>query len=371
MIVETIVGLSAIYFLAKAQKPQAKTMVQSKAPALLDPPIASDLPLIKTAFTDVTLENMITPEVSFPKPATGIRTVEGDLIIEKDVIENRVAEKPPVGVVPTSNQLGFYRFFQTPEALAFAAKMRAIGFEDATVADSPKWSKFFFWLRFDEMPDVNNKLTGLSSSEQVRFLMNEAQTRNLLTDASFERLKKYMAPVKGSTTIVNQSVAEALAEYKRKATEQANMQLLQAKEQEALRVLERDRMLAAKAAAIRASMLGQYSSDLQTYRTGSWTAVRDLINKERRSALTPTAFERVSKESPIVGGATENLPNAIVMPDGYAFLPDNKRFAYFTSPDGTVYYATVVYAVPGRSSDPIIAGRVVSAAEYNNAKNFK
>ena len=130
-------------------------------------------------------------------------------------------------------------------------------------------------------------------------------------------------------------------------------------------------MLAAKAAAIRASMLGQYASDLQTYRTGSWTAVRDLINNERRSALTPSAFARVLKESPIVGGDTENLPNAIVMPDGYAFLPDGKRFTYFTSPDASIYYATEVYNVPGRSRDLIIAGRVVSADEYNNAKNIK
>lgn len=375
MIIETIVGLSTIYFLAKAQKPQAKAMVPYKVPARLDAPIVSDVPLVKTTFTDVTLENMIAPEVSFPKPATGVRTLEGDLIIEKDIIENKVAEKitekPPVNLPTGNGQLGFYRFFQTPEALAFAAKMKGIGFEDTSVADSPKWTKFFFWLRFDEMPDVNTKITGLSSSEQVRFLMNEAQSRNLLTDASFERLKKYMAPSKGSTTIINQSVAEALAEYKRKATEQANNQLLSAKEQEAQRVLERNKMLANRQAAIRASMLGKYAGDQQTYRTGPWTAVRDLINNERRFALTPTAFARVSKESPIVGGDTINLPNAIVMPDGYAFLPQGKRFAYFTSPDATTYYATVVYAISGRSGDPIIAGRVVSEAEYNNAKNSK
>jgi hypothetical protein len=74
------------------------------------------------------------------------------------------------------------------------------------------------------------------------------------------------------------------------------------------------------------------------------------------------------QETPIVGGSTTNLPNGLVMPEGYAFLPEGKRFAYFTNPEGTIYYATMVYAIPSRVGDPIIAGRVVSKDEYTKAK---
>lgn len=38
--------------------------------------------------------------------------------------------------------------------------------------------------------------------------------------------------------------------------------------------------------------------------------------------------------------------------------------------DQTIFYETVVYAILGRSIDPIIAGRVVSKAEYMAAKNL-
>jgi hypothetical protein len=340
MILETIVGLTAIYLLTRTQKPESKSIATSK--------------VLSDAFKALPLEQ--------------------SALNSSDIILSREIARPIEGRIPTipqENKDQYIKFFTTSAAKDFYRKMQTIGFDDTSEAALAKWSKFFFWLRFDEMPDVNNKLVGLSSSEQLRLLMNEAQSRNIFTDASFERLKKYMAPVKGSTTIVNQSMADALAEYKKKAAEQANKQLRQAQEQEVLRLSERDKMLADNKAAIKASMLGKYASELQTYRTGSWTAVRDIINNERRSALTPTAFARVLKQSPIVGGATENLPNAIVMPEGYAFLPDGKRFAYFTSPDASVYYATVVYNVPGRSRDPIIAGRVVSEAEYNNAKNLK
>jgi hypothetical protein len=393
MIVETIVGLSAIYLLAKAEKPQAKTMVKAKAPALSEAPAektmptsmaevieqakqapkVSDVPLVKTTFADVTLENMIAPEVSFPKPATGTRTLEGDLVIEKDVLDKKVAEKflkePPMHLMTNGNQLGFYRFFKTPEARAFAAKMQTIGF-GKTLADTDlnKWDKFFFWLRFDEMPDMNTAIEQYSSSERKQVLIQEAEARGLFTDAAFERLKAYLAPKKGSSTTITQSVADAKAEYQRQAEAQAAAQAAAAKAAEEKRVRDRDAMLAEQKASAQASTLAKYTQQLELLRKGSWEQVRDAIYTEWRSALTSSAFTRRMQETPIVGGSTTNLPNGLVMPEGYAFLPEGKRFAYFTNPEGTIYYATMVYAIPGRVGDPIIAGRVVSKEEYNKAK---
>lgn len=392
MIVETIVGLSAIYLLAKAQKPQAKTMVKAKAPALSEAPAektmptsmaevieqakqdpkVSDVPIIK-ATTEVTLDNMIAPEEAFPKPATGIRTTEGDLVIEKDVLDKKVAEKmviePPKDLMTNGTQLGFYRFFKSPEAHSFAAKMQSIGFgKSLHDVDLNKWDKFFFWLRFDEMPDLNTAFQGLSSSEQKRMLIQAAEERGLFTDAAFERLKAYMAPKKGSSTTITQSVADAKADYQRQAEAQAAAQAAAAQAAEEKRVRERDAMLAQQKADAQASTLAKYTKQLELLRTGSWEQVRDAIYTEWRSALTSSAFTRRLQETPIVGGPTTNLPNGIVMPDGYAFLPEGKQFAYFTNPEGTIYYATMVYAIPGRVGDPIIAGRVVSKEEYNKAK---
>lgn len=334
MILETIIGVSAIYLLAKAQKPKSKSIVPSKV----------SLDAIEVMPLDQTINN------------------SQNLIVPKE------EKKPTESIVPTigkQNEGAYIRFFTTSAAKEFYQKMQTIGFDDIS-----KWPKFFFWLRFNEMPDFNNKITGVSSSEQVRLLMNEARSRNLFNDDSFERLAKYMAPVKGSTTIINQSAAQALAEYKRRAIEQANRQIMQTQEQEALRVREREKILADKKLQNIANLLNINTNKAEIYRTGPWTSVRDLINQERRSALTPFAFDRVTKESPIVGGDTQNLPNVIVMPEGFAFLPQGKRFAYFTSPDATIFYETVVYAIPGRSIDPIIAGRVVSKGEYMAAKNL-
>ena len=378
--------------MAKAQKPQAKTMVKAKAPALSEAPAektmptsmaevieqakqapkASDVPVIR-ATTDVTLENMIAPEVSFPKPATGIRTSEGDLVIEKDVLDKKVAEKaallPPNDLMTNGNQVGYYRFFKTPEARAFAAKMQGIGF-GKTLADTDlnKWDKFFFWLRFDEMPDMNTAIQGYSSAEQKSALIEAAEARGLFTVSAFERLKAYLTPKVGSKTTITQTVADAKAEYQRQAEAQAAAQAAAAQAAEEKRVRERDAMLAQKKADAQASTLAKYTNQLQLLRTGSWEQVRDAIYTEWRSALTSSAFTRRLQETPIVGGPTTNLPNGLVMPDGYAFLPEGKQFAYFTNPEGTIYYATMVYAIPGRVGDPIIAGRIVSKDEYNKAK---
>lgn len=339
MILETIIGVSAIYLFAKAQKPKSKSIVPSKV----------SLDAIEVMPLDQTINN------------------SQNLIVPKE------EKKPTESIVPTigkKNEGAYIQFFTTPAAKEFYQKMQTIGFNDSRESALYKWPKFFFWLRFNEMPDVNNKITGVSSSEQVRLLMNEARSRNLFNDDSFERLAKYMAPVKGSTTIINQSAAQALAEYKRKAIEQANRQIMQTQGKEALRLREREKILADKKLQNIANLLNSNTNKAEIYRTGPWTSVRDLINQERRSALTPSAFARVTKESPIVGGDTQNLPNAIVMPEGFVFLPQGKRFAYFTSPDATIFYETVVYVIPGRSIDPIIAGRVVSKAEYMAAKNL-
>jgi hypothetical protein len=393
MIVETIVGLSAIYFLAKAQKPQAKTMVKAKALALSEAPAdktmptsmqelieqakqtpkVSDVPLVKATFADVTLENMIAPEVSFPKPATGIRTLEGDLVIDKDVLEKKVGVKAviqtPTDLMTNGNQLGFYRFFKTPGARAFAAKMQTLGF-GKTLADTDlsKWDKFFFWLRFDEMPDINTAMQGYSSAEQKQTLIEMAESRGVFNDAAFERLKAYLTPKKGSSTTITQSVSDAKADYQRLAEAQAATQAAAAQAAEEKRVRERDAMLAEQKAGAQASTLAKYTQQLQLLRNGSWEQVRDAIYTEWRSALTSAAFTRRMQETPIVGGSTTNLPNGLVMPQGYAFLPEGKRFAYFTNPEGTIYYATMVYAIPSRVGDPIIAGRVVSKDEYAKAK---
>jgi hypothetical protein len=393
MIVETIVGLSAIYFLAKGQKPQAKTMVKAKAPALSEAPAektmptsiqelieqakqapkVSDVPLVKATFADVTLENMIAPEVSFPKPATGIRTLEGDLVIDKDVLEKKVGVKAviqtPTDLMTNGNQLGFYRFFKTPGARAFAAKMQTLGF-GKTLADTDlsKWDKFFFWLRFDEMPDINTAMQGYSSAEQKQTLIEMAESRGVFNDAAFERLKAYLTPKKGSSTTITQSVSDAKADYQRLAEAQAATQAAAAQAAEEKRVRERDAMLAEQNAGAQASTLAKYTQQLQLLRNGSWEQVRDAIYTEWRSALTSAAFTRRMQETPIVGGSTTNLPNGLVMPEGYAFLPEGKRFAYFTNPEGTIYYATMVYAIPSRVGDPIIAGRVVSKDEYAKAK---
>lgn len=393
MIVETIVGLSAIYFLAKAQKPQDKTMVKAKAPALSEAPAEKTMPtsmqelieqakqapketdvrLVKTNFADVTLENMIAEKVSFPKPATGIRTLEGDLEIEKDVIEKKFAQKAviqtPTDLMTNGNQVGFYRFFKTPEARAFAAKLQTIGF-GKTLGDTDlsKWDKFFFWLRFDEMPDMNRAIQGYSSAEQKTVLIEAAEARGLFNDDAFERLKAFLTPKKGSSTMISQSVADAKAEYQRRAQEQAAAQAAATQAAEGLRVGERDAMIAEQKAGAQASTLAKYTQELQLLRNGRWEQVRDAIYTEWRSALTSAAFTRRMQETPIVGGSTTNLPNGLVMPEGYAFLPEGKRFAYFTNPEGTIYYATMVYAIPGREGDLIIAGRVVSKDEYAKAK---
>lgn len=348
MIVETILGLSAIYLLAKAQKPQAKTMVKAKAPALSEAPAEKTMP---TSMAEVIEQAKQDPKVS------DVPVIKATTYV---TLEN---------MMTNGNQVGYYRFFKTPEARAFAAKMQTIGFGKTLVdTDLNKWNEFFFWLRFDEMPDMNTAIQGYSSAEQKSALINAAEARGIFTDSAFERLKAYLTPKEGSKTTITQTLADAKAEYQRQAEAQAAAQAEAAQATEEKRVRERDAMLAQQKADAQASTLAKYTNQLELLRTGSWEQVRDAIYTEWRSALTSSAFIRRLQETPIVGGPTNNLPNGIVMPDGYAFLPQGKQFAYFTNPEGTIYYATMVYAIPGRVGDPIIVGRVVSKEEYNKAK---
>lgn len=204
MIVETLVGLSAIYVLAKAQKPQAKTMVKPKqqpAPlALPEEAKVSEVPIIRTTFSELTLDNIIAPEQKLQAPATAIRTNEGDLVIEKDVLDKKLAEKeaaladslipspanpsgldqvtqsgPPTIIaspVETPGLAESNAYFRTEKAKEFERQLKQTGFYDyqAGIGTPAHTSNFWFWLEGEKLPQYRS----------VKMTMGQGPYRNLL-----------------------------------------------------------------------------------------------------------------------------------------------------------------------------------------------
>ena len=360
MILETIVGLSAIYVLAKAQKPQAKPVVKK---------ITTPTPLVSKVIEEAKKEAVKVSDV----PIVRESPVEPPKVSDVPVVRTTditLQELP--NQFGTPSDLGFFRYFKSEAAHKFGLEMEKLGFQGIPKNDvsADLWNKFFFWLRFEKMPDVNAKLQSVPAALQRQMLVEEADKRGILSPSNFASLKAYVTPKKGSNTTITQTVAQAKAEYQRQAEAAAAVQAAAAREAEAKRVAERDVMLAEKKAKNSASAIAAYSAEQEVLKTAPWQQVRDIIYNQLRSALMPTAFQERIKSTPIVGGPIESLPNVLVMPDGYAFLPDGVRFAYFTNPEGTIYYATGVFYIPGRKGEPVIAGRQVSKEEYDKAKKL-
>lgn len=205
--------------------------------------------LVKSKLSDLTLGNMIAERAEFPKPFVGTATRE-ELILPKEAIEQKMAEKNQQGAIiplvkatkkqvslndlileipvkpspakilkskfvsPLSNvqrtanlfetpgDLHFYRFFKTPKARAFAARLQSIGF-GKTIGDNTtdKWNKFFLWLEKVEMPDLGVKLKSYYPYEHPALLINEAESRGLFDDAGFKSLQNFLSQTEkyGST----------------------------------------------------------------------------------------------------------------------------------------------------------------------------
>lgn len=190
---------------------------------------------------ELTLKNLISEKVFFEKPYTGIATKE-ELILPKEAIEEKMAQKQgktvdvplvvatkkevtlndlvleipskpsPSRIVKNKfigqlvnlkrepnlferpSDLHFYRFFQTPGAKEFAAKLQSIGF-GRTIGDvqEDKWDKFFIWLEKVQMPDMSRQLSSSYPYEHAKILIQEAESRGLLNESGFRSLQDFLA----------------------------------------------------------------------------------------------------------------------------------------------------------------------------------